>query len=352
MPAWYSPSEKTVGRILRVAVFIVLPIMALLTMCSYSYSYQASNKPTPDVQKEVTINNNLRFFATNFLTVWFSGSERIDREQLESMVTAGVPIDLPVTPMAAQYINIADVKTLASGPDRGLYRVTANVTLTPPGSQSSTRNTYALELVRSDTSYAVSKLPELLPYKSPRVEANLDYVAETSTTSPLGEAITNFAGAYYVSSNAPSLGRFVTSNFKQDAIPDSPYTAVQIERIQSPKNLDGQGAPKNGQNVTVLVTLRGVVTNTTFNLMQVLLNVQKQDGKWVVDGIGQRTPISNVRTQNGAATTTSPAPIGGGFATPTQTDGVATQDDNTAPSTSESTQDDDPTATSESPAGN
>ena len=351
MPAWYSPSEKTIGRILRVAVFIVLPVLTLMTMCSLNYAYQASNKPTPDTQKEVTINNNLRFFTSNFLTVWFSGSERLDREQLESMVTAGVPIDLPVTPMSAQYINIADVKTLASGRDSGLYLVTANVTLTPPGSQNTTRNSYSLEVVRSGTSYAVSKLPELLPYKSARVDASLDYLAETSTTSPLGEAITNFAGAYYVSSNAPSLGRFVTSNFTQEPIPDSPYTAVQIERIQSQRNLDGQGAPKDGQNVTVLVTLRGIVTNTTFNLMQVLLNVQKQDGKWVVDGIGQRTPISNVKTQNGAAATATQNPIGGGYSTPTQTDGVATQDDNASPSTSESTQDD-PTATSESPAGN
>lgn len=295
--AWYSIPDKQLGRILR-SFIVIVPLLALLSTCSYVTATQANNRAAPDVQREVTINNNLRFFATNFLGVWFDGSDRIDVEQLESMVTSGVPVELPTQPMSADYINIADVKTLASEGNLGLYQVTANVTLTAPGSQTMTRNAYTLEVVRSDSSYAVAKLPELKPYSTSQVTSSTKLVAEMSPSSALGEAITNFVGSYYVSSNASSLGRFVTSDFKGEPIVDSPYTAVLVERIQASRSLEGQGEPEAGENEAVLVTFKGIVTNSTFNLMQVLLNVQLRDGKWVVDGISKRVPIENVKTQD------------------------------------------------------
>ncbi|MGI6798560.1 hypothetical protein [Gordonia sihwensis] len=309
--------------------FVIVPIMFMFSSCALYYATEANSKKMPDVQAEVTINNNIRFFTTNFLTVWFGGSDRIDTEQLQSMVTDGVPIDLPVEPMTADFINVDSVSTLASGAGKGLYQVTANVTLTAPGSQETTRNKYVLEVARAGANYAVAKLPEITQYGSQRVESRMNLAAEVSTSGPLGEAITNFASAYYVSSNAASLGRFVTSGFKGEPIQDSPYTAIQIDRIQASKPLEnngGTGGLKDGDTATVLVTFRGVVTNTTFNLMQTLLDVTKQDGKWVVAGIDKRVPIEGIQTRESGAATTTQNPLGG-YTTPTMTDSQTAPDD-------------------------
>jgi hypothetical protein len=331
--AWWSISDKTLGKVLRIGVFVVLPLALLTSLYSCGMAYQATHKPAPDVQREVTINNNIRFFVTNFLTLYFGGYGDGDKKALQAMVLNDVPISLSDQPMTADYINIDDVKTLASGQDKGLYEVAANITLTAPGSQSTTRNHYTLEVVRAGTAYAVARLPELAEYQTPSVSAMSKLVAEMSPDSDLGLAITSFATAYYVSSNSDALGRYVTSNFPTGSIKNSPYTGVQVMSIKAPKQLDGPGRPDKHENVTVLVTLKGVVTTTTFNLMQVLLNVQISDNdRWVVDGISRRMPIENIteHTENNPGPTTQPT------AGPPDTPTLSDTAEATAPSTTES----------------
>ncbi|MCK0441134.1 hypothetical protein MUG78_17175 [Gordonia alkaliphila] len=308
MAVWNRISSEQYGKLLRWNL-LISPLLLILTLYSCSTANEAANRALPDVQREVTINNNIRFFVGNFLDVYFGGSGRLDSDQLAAMVADGVPVDLPVQPMTVEYTNIRDVQTLARGQDSGLYSVSASVTLTAPGAAGSTRNTFVLEVVRAGESYAVAKLPELTAYAAQRVQSSMTYLTPVSTTSPLGEAISNFAGAYYVSANSASLGRFVTSGFKDEfSIADSPYTAAQVVSIMAPRNLDGQ-PPTGDETVSVVVTFKGVVTNQTFNLMQTMLKMKVRDGKWVVDGIGARVPIDGVKAVDPAATPTTQSPL-------------------------------------------
>lgn len=236
-----------------------------------------------NVQKEFGDYSSASFFARNFIILFLTGSKE-QAQTLSKMTVIPDPPSLPPQPYTVLDVNIIEPNRIAAGSNTE-WTFVAGVTLIPPGAGGAQRNYFFINLLESsDQTFRAMTWPRLVNYSTPAFEMETLYTQGTSTNGPLGTMLHNFLTAYYQNGNEGQLGRFITQNFTDKPIGNSPFTSVEVKNIAVSKNSPDPAEAKPGDTLQVMVTAKGSSAIDTWIVFQTALEVTLGDNdQWLVN---------------------------------------------------------------------
>lgn len=245
-----------------------------------------------DIQSETTLDSRAEFYAKNFFLLWISGTPE-DKNTLSSFYTALPLNDLNSAPVGVDDINVADKKLSLTEKGQRLWTFTLGATVYSPGITQPSRMFYEVSLIQDQESFSIVKLPEAVNFTRPSISADSAYVSSVPQTSPLYQLAVNFSTAFLTQNNSGSLGRYVSADFTDKPLQNSPYTAADVTGAY----LAGQTAEsmvEAGTPTEALFRVRVSTSHATYVTMDLTVTVIKQaNGQWLVDSLSTPT-VGNV----------------------------------------------------------
>ena len=94
------------------------------------------------------------------------------------------------------------------------------------------------------------------------------------------------------------MGLYVSSQFKDDPIANSPYTGIQISSNQAAEGSPDPASAKPGDTIHVLATAKAMSSTTTFNTIDAPLRLTLSPNRqWQVDGFDEPIHFGGVHYQ-------------------------------------------------------
>lgn len=279
-----------VSTVVRTTYLAWLTALVLLAVVITMLVTPAPEKP--DSTADFTTLSRVQFFATNFTTLWLTGTGS-DAEAIRQMVgdVSILPGEWNREPVEVQDINVADIKSQNDG-DNTEWVLTMGATLIPPGRGTPQRSYYDVTVIERGGTFRALTMPRLVHHARPELAAEPAYTDSVAPTSALGTAVANFITAYYGPDASGSLGRYVSSSFAGSPVADSPYSTVAVTEIKA-RNLPDPNAVAAGDTTAILATVKASLSSTTFHTLSVPMTVKRtDDGQWLIDSIEQWTKIT------------------------------------------------------------
>lgn len=271
----------------RLMVLGILGVAVSLALNGFSLAQiNTMRQATPtirDIQSEVTLDSRAEFYALNYFQLWLTGTPR-DKDALASFYSA-IPLnDLNPDPVGAESLNIAEKTLSLTDTGNRMWTFVVGATVYSPGISVPSRMFYEVSLVQEGESFSVVKLPEVVNFDRPAIAAGSAYTA-VPKSSPLHQLSVNFSIAFLTQNNSGTLGRYVTANFKDDPLKNSPYTAADVVGAYI-EGKTGADAVAPGDPTEAMFRVRVSSTQSTYVTMDIAVTVIKLDnGQWLVDSL-------------------------------------------------------------------
>ncbi|TXH10724.1 MAG: hypothetical protein E6R04_04500 [Spirochaetes bacterium] len=274
------------------------PLAIIISVLTVMFSV-ITRPPSPvDVYRAQTQSVRAEFFARNYLLLWLGGSDRQD-SRLKEMTSVDARFSLNPDPVTVTEINITDVlRTPAKNVGETEWAFTLAASVVPPGGMAS-RNYYRVTFVEKDGAFQAIVLPRLTFNGVTPIQVDTIYKGSEALDGVLGKTIANFAKAYLTPSDGEgSLGRYVSEKFSEKPVKGSPYTSVRVTAIQTDTPLGQTTEPSPGTTLEVLVTVRAMMSTTTYTTMQLPLRVtMTKNSQWLVDAITEPVDFGNISSR-------------------------------------------------------
>lgn len=293
--------------------------LALVVLVIGVLIFRPTQKPV-DVLKEINAFTNAEFFAHNFLLVWLAGGPDQAKQLVSMSAMSGQP-EMNKDPFTVLDINTVPPVLRTDAGKETEWALTMAATLVPPGgSGSSMRSYFRVTFLEAAGTYKALMWPRPVNISTRAIQIAPFYGQGIGLTTPLGTAVCNFMTAFYTSNsargdactssdpgtsnnagpgkNASAMRLYVSSQFTDEPIANSPYTGLQVTSIQA-----GQGSPdpasaKPGDTIHVLVTAKALSSTTTFNTIDAPLRLTlSQNHQWQVDGFDEPIHFGAVHYQ-------------------------------------------------------
>ena len=293
--------------------------LALVLVMGVVMVFRSPQKPV-DVLKEINAFANADFFAHNFLLVWLAGGPGQSKQLVSMSAMTGHP-EMNKDPFTVLDINtVPPVLRTPAGKETEWALTLAATLVSPGGSGTSTRSYFRVTFVEADGTYKALMWPRPVNSTTRAVQIAPYYTQGVGAGTPLGTAVCNFMTAFYTSNNAPgaactssdpasstapaapknaaSMGLYVSSQFKDDPIANSPYTGIQISSIQAAEGSPDPASAKPGDTIHVLATAKAMSSTTTFNTIDAPLRLTLSPNRqWQVDGFDEPIHFGAVHYQ-------------------------------------------------------
>ncbi len=298
------------------AAWIALALVLLVTAVMI---FRPTQKPV-DVLKEINAFVDAEFFARNFLLVWLAGGPAQAKQLVSMSAMTGQP-EMNKDPFTVLDINTVPPVLRTPGGKETEWALTLGATLVPPGgSGTSMRSYFRVTFVEADGTYKALMWPRPVNITTRAVQIAPHYTQGIGLTTPLGTAVCNFMTAFYTSNkasgdsctssdpgtskdvgaakNAASMGLYVSSQFTDSPIANSPYTGIQLTSIQAAGDSSDPASAKPGDTIHVLATAKALSSTTTFNTIDAPLRLTlSSNHQWQVDGFDEPIHYGDVHYQ-------------------------------------------------------
>lgn len=290
-------SKEFQAKLNRSGAYIAILAVIISLACTLFVVFRPLPKPpraTEETQSTLIINAR----AKNFFTLWATGKPS-DEAALKSMW--GGQND---TILLNEYpVEVYDVDILfdnVTEESKGSqHDMVLGASFVAPGARQRTRNYFRLQMFSAyqnhKTVVKAITLPTITNWDSPSASFRLAYSTEMSPDSKMFQSVREFVSSYYNSSS--DIRKFLTGTSTISALQDSPYISADLLSIKiqgSGTDTEGNNA-KAGDQATILITVRGNLSSTTYQTMQSVLIVQKQaNGLWLVDKFQYGSKLTNV----------------------------------------------------------
>lgn len=270
------------------------PLAIIISALTVLFSI-VTRPPSPvDVYRAQTQIVRAEFFARNYLLLWLAGSDR-QESRFKEMTSVDVRLTLNPDPVTVMDINVTDVLRTPAGSETE-WAFTLVATVVPPGGNTS-RNSYRVTFVEKDGAFQVIALPRIVFNGVTPIHVDTVYKGSEPLDGVLGKTLANFAKAYLTPSDGEgSLGRYVSPKFIDKPIQGSPYASVRVTDIQTVAASGMQYIePTPGTTLEILLTVRAMMSTTTFTTMQLPLRVTMTENRqWLVDSITELVDFGTV----------------------------------------------------------
>ena len=267
-------------------------VTAVAVIAIFAMTIARPDPVVSDPAREFSTMQRVQFFATNFLSVWLTGTEQ-DAPTVKQMVsdTSVLPSKWGTEPIEISDLNVADLGRASEG-NKTEWWVTMGVTVVPPSTGVPQRLYYLVTVIEQDQSLRALTMPRITEHVRPGVDLMPDVDSSVSVTSSLGIAVSEFVSAYFTAGDG-TLGRYVSADFSGGPVKGSPYTSADVLGIRS-KGVVDIDQHEVGAPVRILASVRAGFSMTTFHTMDVPMTVQRTDnGTWLINSVDTLVPVAD-----------------------------------------------------------
>jgi len=271
--------------------------LALVLLLAAVMIFRPTQKPV-DVLNEINAFVNAEFFAHNFLLVWLAGGPN-EAEKLVSMSAMPGQPEMNKDPFTVMDINTVPPVLRTPAGNETEWALTLAATLVPPGgSGTSMRSYFRVTFLEAGGTYKALMWPRPVNATSRAVQIAPFYGQGVGLNTPLGTSVTNFMTAFYTSNNGGTLGRYVSADFTDEPITNSPYSSVQVTTIQAGDGSPDPASAEPGDTIHLLATAKAASSTTTFNTISAPLRLTLSPNRqWLVDGFDEPIHFGAVHYQ-------------------------------------------------------
>ncbi len=272
--------------------------VALLGVVALTTVLLVRTAPKPvDVLSEINDYVSAEFFARNFLLVWLAGGPTEAGKLVSMSAMSGQP-EMNPDPVTVTDINAVPPISRTPAGKETEWAITLAATLIPPGAGRAVRSFFRVTFLEAGGTFKALMWPRPVNDTSRAVQIAPFYTQGVGLTSPLGTAISNFMSAFYTSNNAGALGRFVSAEFTDDPIVNSPYTSVAVKTITAAKDSPDPATAQPGDTIHLIATAKAASSTTTFNTIDAPLRVTLGNNRqWLIDGFDEPVHFGAVTYQ-------------------------------------------------------
>jgi len=242
-------------------------------------------------------------YAQRVVTAWLVAT-RDDAGELAALVPGVPTASLAREPFVVADPAVAGIEEIAAG----VWSVTVAATVTD-ARQVTARRYFQVPVTVSGDVVTALMMPTPVNGPVPGLEAAGGYGSNVEVTSPLGQAVSGFLGAYLT--GASDVSRWTTPGTVLAALDPAPYAGLSLDTLRSAQQLDATAAPVDGQTARLLATATASVTDDQSAPVAYALTMTARAGRWETTAI-DAVPVLAI-TPN---TTPSPAAPTGTAATP------------------------------------
>lgn len=283
-------NDKNLLKTVTQSVYLTA-VMAVILVLTLMILIFRPGPAIPDTTADFNTLTRVQFFAQNFTHAWLTGTER-DVPAIKQMAADpdGIPGKWNTEPMEVSDLSVADITSVVDDPYTE-WVVTVGATIVAPGTAAPQRAYYEVTVIQKGEALRAFTMPRPVNLTRPSLNIGSAYTKSIGLNSPIGTAVTNFTQAFYTQNAAGSLGRYVSANFDDEPLANSPYTSAEVIAITT-NSEDDPAAAAGGDSVTVMVAAKLGMSLTTFSTVNIPMRLVAQDnGQWVVDALEEMTEI-------------------------------------------------------------
>ncbi|ACZ32435.1 hypothetical protein Xcel_3436 (plasmid) [Xylanimonas cellulosilytica DSM 15894] len=215
-------------------------------------------------------------YAQRVVLTWLTTTQD-NVDALEAMVS-----DVQTAAIATEPFTVRDVTVAGISEADAVWSVTVAATVTDARKQTA-RRFYQVPV--TFTGGAVTALSLPTPVTGPVAAAGSasEYRAHVDPTSPIGQTVAEFLGAYTAGDG--DVSRYVTPGVTLTAITPAPYATVKLVDLRALEEVDAVAAPADGQQLRVLAIASAVVTDTQSSGVSYALTLTARAGRWEITAI-------------------------------------------------------------------
>ena len=290
---------------------IAVPAVAALTAVNTVVMVRTVTAPEVNVVSDIGGVTDAQNWGADYMLLWLGGSgpragqaTSSNQSALKERTSAPFDLVLPTSPVQVSSVRPYGEPVRIGDPTTGdvLWRMGYEAIAKFPGEQSSRRLFYKLDVVEHGGGYQVTALPrQVTPLTSP-FRASTMYTQRAVEGSAMFRSADAFVQAYVVPGSGGNLGSTVSGNFTDQPLLNSPYRSVEtVDVVWTGPN--GEQVDVNevspGKTVWALITVKAVVSTTTYNYMQLPVQmVVLENGQWAVDSMSEFVDISDFTSQD------------------------------------------------------
>jgi len=229
-------------------------------------------------------------YAQRVVVTWLTTTQD-NVDVLDTMVDGVQLAPASGEPFTAQDVTVAGITpasehdpAVAPAADEGaaLWSVTVAATVTDARDQTA-RRFFQVPVMFDGVAVTALTLPAPVagPVTAPGAAA--EYDTHLDPTSPVGQAVAEFLGAYVA--GAGDVSRYVTPGVTLTAVDPPPYASVDLVDLRTLVDIDAAAAPADGHQLRVLATASGVVTDAQVSPLAYALMLTARAGRWEITAI-------------------------------------------------------------------
>jgi hypothetical protein len=273
------------------------PVGAFLGAAAYNQASQPTAS-APVVGEELSDERAVAGeYAQRVVTAWLTATQD-DVGELPALVPG-----VSTGPLAREAFGVSDLAVAGIEKADGAWAVT--VAATVADAREATARRYFRVPVRV-TGDVVTALMSPTPVSGPvaSADASNGYRARVDVSSPVGQAVTGFLGAYLA--GASDVSRWTTPGAVLAALEPAPYTALSLDGLRSVQGLDADATPADGQTIRLLAEATATVTDDQTVPVAMAMTMTARAGRWETTAID----LAPAQGATPDATPSSAAPTG------------------------------------------
>lgn len=285
----WKPEVK--ARALKAWVITVTAgVLIAVLLATASFVFRPAPQPdTYQAQSQATRATN---FGSSVLLVWLAGTPSL-KGSLLAMSSAAEDIELGETPFEVRQIEPGDI-TRYAGDDATEWVLQYTATLLPPGTGGRLQRVrYQVIALERDGAFQLLTWPTPVTQTPKAFKAKTAYTGGVSRNSRLWESVARFAQAYLAppkDGKSSDLGQLLVSgSYRGGTLETSPYSSVEVQKIQTSSSGGDPDSSTPGTTVQVLAEVKASATSKSWHVISLPLTLTLSGGdankNWLVDRI-------------------------------------------------------------------